>query len=75
MIQVKERAKALAQDLFNKAVVPVMDLPLSDETIKVKGLEIALLMLDQVYDRNTFISLNDMYCEAQGILHRGEVEY
>jgi hypothetical protein len=69
------QAKALAQDLFNKAVVPVMDLPLSDETIKAKGLEIALLMLDQVYDRNTFTSLNDMYCESQGILHRGEVEY
>jgi len=54
------QAKALAQDLFNKAVTPVMDLPLSDETIKAKGLEIALLMLDQVYDRNTFTSLNDM---------------
>jgi hypothetical protein len=69
------QAKALAQDLFNKSVVPVMDLPLSDETIKAKGLEIALLMLDQVYDRNTVESQNDLYCEAQGILHRGEVEY
>ena len=69
------QAKALAQDLFNKAVVPVMDLPLSDETIKAKGLEIALLMLDQIYDRNTFTSLNDMYCEAQEILYYGDVEY
>ena len=69
------QAKALAQDLFNKAVVPVMDLPLSDETIKAKGLEIALLMLDQIFDRNTVESQNDLYCEAQGILQRGEVEY
>ena len=69
------QAKALAQDLFNKAVVPVMDLPLSDETIKAKGLEIALLMLDQIFDRNTVESQNDLYCEAQGILLRGEVEY
>jgi hypothetical protein len=69
------QAKSLAQDLFNKAVVPVMDLPLSDETIKAKGLEIALLMLDQIFDRNTVESQNDLYCEAQGILHMGEVEY
>jgi hypothetical protein len=69
------QAKALAQDLFNKAVVPVMDLPLSDETIKAKGLEIALLMLGQIFDRNTVESQNDLYCEAQGILLRGEVEY
>ena len=69
------KAQTLAQELFNKAVVPVMDLPLSDETIKAKGLEIALLMLDQIYDRNTFTSLNDMYCEAQAILCSGDVEY
>jgi hypothetical protein len=69
------QAKALAQELFNKAVVPVMDLPLTDDTIKSKGLEIALIMLDQIFDRNTDQSKNDLYCETQIALLREEVEY
>lgn len=69
------QAKALAQDLFDKAVEPIMDLPLTDDTIKAKGLELALVMLGQIFDRNTVESKNDLYCETQIVLLRGDVEY
>jgi hypothetical protein len=69
------QAKALAQDLFDKAVEPIMDLPLTDDTIKAKGLEIALIMLGQIFDRNTVESKNDLYCETQIVLLRGDIEY
>jgi hypothetical protein len=70
-----KQARELAQELFNEAVVPVMDLPLTDDTIKAKGLEIALIMLGQIFDRNTVESQNDLYCETQIVLLRGDVEY
>jgi hypothetical protein len=70
-----KQARELAQELFNKALVPVMDLPLTDDIIKSKGLEIALIMLDQIFDRNTDQSKNDLYCETQIALLREEVEY
>ena len=69
------RAQALAQELFDKAVVPIMDLPLTDDTIKAKGLEIASIMLDQIFDRNTDQSKHDLYCEVHGVLMAGDVEY
>ena len=69
------QAQALAQELFDKAVEPIMDLPLSDDVIKYKGLEIALAMLDQIFDRNTNQSKHDLYCETHGVLMAGDVEY
>lgn len=71
----KAQAKELAQELFDKAVVPIMDLPLTDDAIKDKGLELALIMLGQIFDRNTNQSNHDLYCEAHGVLSAGDVEY
>lgn len=71
----KAQAKELAQELFDKAVVPIMDLPLTDDAIKDKGLELALIMLGQIFDRNTNQSNHDLYCEAHGVLLAGDVEY
>jgi hypothetical protein len=69
------QAKVLAQDLFDKSVEPIMDLPLTDDTIKAKGLEIALIMLGQIFNLNTVESKNDLYCETQIVLLRGDIEY
>jgi hypothetical protein len=69
------RAQTLAQDLFDKAVEPIMDLPLTDDVIKDKGVEIALVMLGQIFDRNTDQSKHDLYCKTHGVLMAGEVEY
>lgn len=69
------RAQALAQELFDKAVTPIMDLPLTDDAIKAKGLEIALIMLGEIFDRNTDQSKHDLYCETHGVLMAGDVEY
>jgi hypothetical protein len=68
-------AQVLAQDLFDKAVEPIMDLPLTDDVIKAKGLEIALIILNNIFDRNTDQSKHDLYCNTHGVLMAGEVEY
>jgi hypothetical protein len=69
------RAQALAQDLFDKSVEPIMDLPLTDDTIKAKGVEIAMVMLGAIFDRNTDQSKHDLYCETHGVLMAGDIEY
>jgi hypothetical protein len=69
------KAQALAQELFDNAVNPIMDLPLTDDTIKAKGLELASIMLGQIFDRNTDPSKHDLYCEAHGVLMAEDVEY
>lgn len=69
------RAQALAQELFDKAVTPIMDLPLTDDAIKAKGLEIALIMLGEIFNRNTNQSKHELYCETHGVLMAGDVEY
>jgi hypothetical protein len=58
----KSNELALAQELFNKAVIHIMDLPIVDDTIIALGKDIALTMLDEIYNRNTDPSLNDFYC-------------
>ena len=68
-------SQTLAQQLFDKAVTPIMDLPLTDDSIKAKGLEIALIMLGEIFDRNTNESKHNLYCGAHGVLCSGEVEY
>ena len=69
------QTQALAQDLFDKAVEPIMDLPLTDDTIKAKGVEIAMVMLGAIFDRNTDPSKHDLYCETHGVLMAGDIEY
>jgi hypothetical protein len=39
-----------------------MDLPIVDDTIIALGKDIALTMLDEIYNRNTDPNLNDFYC-------------
>jgi hypothetical protein len=68
-------AQTLAQQLFDKAVVPIMDLSIMDETIKAKGLEIALMMLNEISNRNTDKSKHDLYCDVHGVLISADVEY
>ena len=63
-----EQAQVLAQDLFDKAVKPIMDLPLSDDTIIAIGLELASIMLDEIFNRNTDQSKHDLYCDTHEIL-------
>lgn len=70
-----EQAQALAQDLFDKAVKPIMDLPLSDDTIIAIGLELASIMLDEISSRNTDQSKHDLYCDTHGILMVGDIVY
>lgn len=70
-----ELEKILAQELFDKAVIPIMDLPLTDDSIKAKGLEIALIILDEIFSRNINESKHDLYCKTHSILCSGEVEF
>ena len=58
----KSNELALAQELFNKAVVHIMDLTIMDEVIISIGKNIAITMLDEIYNRNTDPSMNDFYC-------------
>jgi len=69
------RAKDLAQELFDKAVAPIMDLPLTDEAIKRIGLELTLVMLDEIFKRNTDQSKHNLYVDAHYILQDGDVEF
>ncbi len=69
------QAQTLAQQLFDKAVEPIMDLLITDEVVKAKGIEIASIMLGEIYDRNSDGAKNDLYCEVRAILMSGEVEY
>ena len=68
-------AEEYAQHLFDKAVVPIMDLPLTDDTIKTIGLELAQIMLDGIMDANTKASKHDYLCRVNDALNSGTIEY
>ena len=68
-------AKQYAQHLFDKAVVPIMDLPLTDDTIKALGLELANIMLDEIMDQNTKPAKHDWIVNVHTALNSGEIEY
>jgi len=68
-------AQTLAQQLFDKAVEPIMDLQLTDETIKSKGIELALIILDEIYNRNTGCINNDVYCDAANALNEDDISF
>jgi len=70
------KAKQYAQHLFDKAVTPIMDLPLTDDTIKAIGLELAQLMLSEIMSVNTKSSKHDYLCDVYAVLMDGEnIEY
>ena len=75
MTESHQLAKQVAQNLFNKVVVPIMDLPLTDEAIKAMGLELTQILLDEIYNRNTDRSKNDLYCDMQHVILMGDIEY
>jgi hypothetical protein len=68
-------AQTLAQDLFDKAVVHVMDLKLTEGVIKTLGCNIALSMLDEIVSRNTNVIFMDLYCETKFILEENDVGF
>jgi hypothetical protein len=70
------KAKQYAQHLFDKAVNPIMDLPLTDDTIKAIGLELAQVMLKEIMSANTKSSKHDYLCDVYAALMDGEnIEY
>ena len=68
-------AKQYAQHLFDKAVVPIMDLPLTNDVIKSIGLELAQIMLDEIMDNNTKESRHDYLCWVNKYLNNEDIEY
>jgi len=68
-----KKSKEFAQKLFDKMVVPIMDLPLTDDTIKAIGIELTQITLDKLMEMNTDISKHDFYCEVNKYIH--EVEF
>jgi len=44
-----KKSKEFAQKLFDKMVVPIMDLPLTDDTIKAIGIELTQITLDKLW--------------------------
>lgn len=69
-------AKQYAQHLFDKAVNPIMDLPLTDGTIKALGLELAQVMLSEIMSANTKVSKHDYLCNVYAALMDEEnIEY
>lgn len=70
------KAKQYAQHLFDKAVNPIMDLSLTDDTIKALGLELAQVMLSEIMSANTKASKHDYLCDVYATLMDGEnIEY
>lgn len=70
-----EKAQQLAQQLFDRAVEPIMDLQLTDSTVKSKGIELAQIMLDEIYTRNSDQSKNDFYCNVNNSLNESDIIY
>ena len=68
-------AKQYAQHLFNKAVGPIMDLPLTNDVIKAIGLELTQIMLDEIMDNNTKESKHDYLCWVNKYLTNEDIEY
>ena len=66
-------AQDLAQELFDKLVTPIMDLPLTDDSIRAIGIELTYKVLDEIFDRNTDQSKHDFYCKVRGYID--QVEY
>lgn len=76
MTQLQTQAQTLAQHLFDKAIkkLKLVHSP-TDEVAKAKGIEIASIMLNEIYGRNSGGTKNDLYCETHAILVSGDVEY
>jgi hypothetical protein len=68
-------AKQYAQHLFNKSVVPIMDLPLTNDVIKAIGLELTQRMLDEIFAQSSNQSKHDFYCEVNKFINDEDIEY
>jgi len=68
-------AQTLAQQLFDKAVEPIMDFQVNRDLIKTKGIELARIILDEIYNRNTDPSKNDFYCDVNNTLNEDDISY
>jgi hypothetical protein len=51
-MKVETSYRVLAQELFNKAVIHIMDLPIVDDTIIVIGKDIARTMINEIYNNS-----------------------
>jgi len=70
----KSNELLLAQELFDKAVIHIMDLNLTDEVTKAIGVNMALSTLNEIVNRNTDEKLMDLYCGVRNILVNEDVE-
>jgi hypothetical protein len=66
-MKVETSYRVLAQELFNKAVIHIMDLPIVDDTIIVIGKDIARTMINEIYN-------NSNKNENQTMLYNGVME-
>jgi hypothetical protein len=51
-MKVETSYRVLAQELFNKAVIHIMDLSIVDDTIIVIGKDIARTMINEIYNNS-----------------------
>lgn len=68
-------AKQYAQHLFDKAIWPLLDLPLTPDMTKTIGLELAQRMLDEIMDHNNNHMENDWLCEVNTFINEEDIEY
>lgn len=66
-MKVETSYRVLAQELFNKAVIHIMDLPIVDDTIIAIGKDIARTMINEIYN-------NSNKNENQTMLYNGVME-
>lgn len=68
-------AKEYAQHLFDKAVGPIMNFPFKNDVIKVIGLELTQIMLDEIMNHNNNHMENDWLCEVNTFINEEDIEY
>jgi hypothetical protein len=73
-MQIKTSYGVVAQELFNKAVIHVMDLSITDDTIISMGKDMARTMLDEIYNRsskneNQTILYNNVMKEINNVIY------
>jgi len=66
-MKVETSYRVLAQELFNKSVIHIMDLPIVDDTITAIGKDIARTMINEIYN-------NSNKNENQTMLYNGVME-
>ena len=74
-MQIKTSYGVVAQELFNKAVIHIMDLSITDDTIISMGKDMARTMLDEIYNRsskneNQTILYNNVMKEINNVIYK-----